>query len=306
MRLAGACLLLMAIAAVARADRTFEIAVVSNEKAQRNGQVVAALRQHLVNRSAEPPDLTILEPAAAAAHLEAHSPDLTIAVGSQAGRAIARLPKRGATLFGFLPSAVWRELQACCDVGLPSDSALFIDQPGERLLRLVRLILPDAKKVAILFGKVSQSRQAELVEAAAETGLELLVRKVDESGEVGSMLRQLVRQADVLLALPDPTVYNRNTVYPILLTTYSARIPVIGFSEAMVRAGSSAAVFASPADAGKAIANAVQTYRTQQKLAPASWTDVFSIATNPKVLKSLRLEPIPDSRLLEQLKEPLQ
>jgi ABC-type uncharacterized transport system substrate-binding protein len=106
-----------------------------------------------------------------------------------------------------------------------------------------------------------------------------------------------MRGADALVSIPDPSAYIRNTICAILLSTYAAGIPVIGHSAAMVTAGSTAAVYASPADVGEAIARRIIGFESHGRLAPTGFGDVYSIAVNRDVAHSLRLD-VPDEDAL--------
>jgi putative tryptophan/tyrosine transport system substrate-binding protein len=106
---------------------------------------------------------------------------------------------------------------------------------------------------------------------------------------------------DAVLAIPDPAVYNRNTIFAILLSTYGAGVPVIGYSQAMVAAGSTAAVFATTADVGMAIARRIALFKDKGRLGPTGFGDVFSVAVNADVARSLRLAVPAEGQLRERL-----
>jgi len=55
-------------------------------------------------------------------------------------------------------------------------------------------------------------------------------------------LEQIATRADVLLALPDPMVYTRESARGILLQSFRRRTPVIGPNDAWVRMGALFAV----------------------------------------------------------------
>ena len=227
--------------------------------------------------------------------------DLVVAVGSDAGEIVARTPGSTPRLYGFLPLTVWQELADCCAPDKHRDSALYIDQPSLRQFELIRQVVPDARRVGVMLGDVPRARRAELDRIADDLGYVLQVADVADSGAVGPSLRHLVDDIDVLLALPDPAVFNRNTVYSILLTTYSAGIPVVGYSRAMVKAGAAAAVFASPPDVGAAITQRIRSFRRDGRLSPPDYGTVFSVAINADVAKSLRLPSLIEDTLLHRL-----
>ncbi|MCB1801332.1 MAG: hypothetical protein KDI82_06560 [Gammaproteobacteria bacterium] len=303
LRAACACLLLApALAGAAPLD----VALVGDFDDARIVRVADALEQALADGCPAPcsgqPRVSRHAPAGVDSSAAA-SADLLVAIGSQAGREVALAAPDAATLYTFLPQAAWDELAACCVDQTRPHSALFIDQPLPRKFALIRQLVPDAARVAVLLGEVSAERRAALRRAATQAGYALNTADINDPDEIGSSLRRLVRDVDVLLALPDPRVYNRNTAYPILLTTYSARVPVIGFSDAMVRAGAAAAVFATPEDVGREIARHVHDYQRSGTLPPPGFGREFSISVNDAVIRSLRLPDQTAADLKHRLQE---
>jgi ABC-type uncharacterized transport system substrate-binding protein len=58
-------------------------------------------------------------------------------------------------------------------------------------------------------------------------------------------------KADIVLALPDNSIYNNATVQALILASLQSGTPVVGFSAAFVRAGAAAGIFADFRDAGR-------------------------------------------------------
>ena len=54
---------------------------------------------------------------------------------------------------------------------------------------------------------------------------------------IPAALDQIALRADVLLALPDPTMYTGESARGVLLHSFRKRMPVIGMSDAWVRMG---------------------------------------------------------------------
>jgi ABC-type uncharacterized transport system substrate-binding protein len=212
---------------------------------------------------------------------------LLVALGSKAAIWLARQPVSAPRLFAFIPESVWRELHTCCLQGQGDASALFIDRPLIQQLRLVKALVPDARRVAVLLGPASTAWRPALEASAEAEGLDLAVGQVGASEPVGPALRGLVDSSDILLALPDPAVFNRDTLYSILLTSYSAGLAVVGYSEAMVRAGAAAAVHLTLEDAGVDLARAILRFGLQRRLGPPGSSPSSSLAVNREVLRSL-------------------
>ncbi|MCB1772640.1 MAG: hypothetical protein KDI88_03410 [Gammaproteobacteria bacterium] len=276
----------------------------------RSGRVIETLQDHLGEACPDPcpgpAALTVVDSADAARFVETFPPDMVVAIGSTAARQVASLGLDIPTLYSFIPGTVWRELTDCCVADSTDNGSVLLDQPPGRLLRLIREVAPGTRTVGLLAGPATAERLTEFEQAAAMASVELLVERVETGEDVGRTLRRLVNRVDVLLALPDPAVYNRHTVYPILLTTYSARVPVIGFSAAMVKAGAVAGLFMTPRDVGQAIATAIHGFRSRGAFIDGETAQAFSVEINEDVLRSLRLPAVRASELPQMLKEPRQ
>lgn len=221
-------------------------------------------------------------------------PQLTVTLGARAclkavelalaNPDLARVP----LLATLLPQASYPVL-AARSIGCQS-SALFLDQPPERIARLLRLALPEHKRVGVLFGPDSLAARPALSRALAARGL-TLVEQTILNGEKGvyPALRALFDDSDLLLAMPDKLVYSPQNLPNILLAAYRQRIPVVSYSAAHVRAGALLALHTAPADTGPQIAQAIQQWLSSRKLPPPALADACSVAVNDQVARSLGL-----------------
>jgi len=181
-------------------------------------------------------------------------------------------------------------------------SSIYIDQPIERQLRLIDLLSHNFKKIGILYGKNSYSRKKEISSVIASAGYRVKNITVLERTELISETRHLSENSDLLLAIPDSTIYNRRSIKGILLTTYRNKIPVIGFSKAYVKAGALAAVYSSPENISLQAIETIQ-HNTRHSYISASrqHPKYFNIETNAKVARSLNINIPNKDQLLKQL-----
>lgn len=282
----------------------FRILVVLSEEGPQYLRVVDALRMHLETLCT--PDCNAplkLETVAEAKFEPAKAADfnLLLPLGRAASMTVARRATRTRTIYALIPEGVWTEIQECCPPPLQDSSALFLDQPIGRHLRLIRLALPQLARVGLLVGPSSESVVSDAETAAHATGQTLVTRAVAAETEVGPQLRDLIKDADVLLAVPDPLIYNRSSIVAILLTTYSERVPLVGYSQAMVNAGAVLALYSTPEDVGWELADRVGAVLSGQPLPPSSPLRHFQVGVNREVARSLGLDIAPDEVLVRQL-----
>ena len=214
--------------------------------------------------------------------------DLVVAVGAAAARAAAT--GNDAPVLAALISqqeATTLRTQA----GNRRLGAIVLDQPMLRTLRLTRLVAPGARRATALFGSENTAAESQFRLNAKRVGLIPETTRIDDEGQLGPALDRLLESNQVLVAVPDGQIFNRNTAMSILLTSYRYRTPVIGFSEAYVRAGAIAAVFSAPDDIGRQAAEWVNEMSDFAQLADQTREPrYFRIAVNDRVSQALGLE----------------
>jgi ABC-type uncharacterized transport system substrate-binding protein len=140
--------------------------------------------------------------------------------------------------------------------------------------------------------------------AASEAKLELAAEKIGTAEELLPALQRVLADSDVLLAVPDPLVFNRGTVQSLLLATYRFQDPVFGFSHAYVRAGALASVYTTPEQAGWQAGELVLRVMGSRPvlLPPPEYPRYFSVSVNYQVARSLGLSVADEAELLRKLK----
>jgi hypothetical protein len=251
---------------------------------------------------------TILAPQLAgldAARFDAY--ELVVTVGLAAAQpTIARehdVPKPPPTLCLMIPRQSFERLAPA-----PADgrerrlSALFIDQPLARQLDLVRLALPDKHRVGVILGPTSAALAGELKLRAKERDLSLDPVEVRDSSGVYGALQTVVRQSELLLVVPDPIATNADTIYGLLLTSYRAQLPVVGFSEGLAKAGALVSLFSNARQQGRAGAEIASRALSDAGGLPApQYPKYFTVRVNHSVARSLGLRIEDEAALAEAL-----
>ena len=184
-------------------------------------------------------------------------------------------------------------------------SAIYLDQPPQREVELIRTLLPAARNIGLVVGPTNQ-RDLDAIRAfVANKGLTIVTEKASRDTELYPALQAVLKSSDVLLALPDPYVVNVATAQNLLLTSFRFRVPVIGYSAAYVRAGALAAAYSTPRQIGVEAAQIVRrTWRGAALPAPR-YPRNFSIAINWTLAQSLDLN-LPDEATVQQRLESLE
>lgn len=180
-------------------------------------------------------------------------------------------------------------------------SAVFLDQPPARQMELAYQAIPSLRNVGVLLGGESKGQAPALEKAARERGMELVARQVAGDG-LFLALQALLPEADCLLAVPDPGVFNSQTVANILAATYRRRIPLIGFSPAYSRAGALASLYSTPEQVGRRGGEVLRQSFSSRTLPSPQWPREFTVSVNKDVARSLELR-LDEAKLADALRQ---
>lgn len=292
----------LGLLAGASAHATTSVVIVSSERSAAYMAAAEALVSELerggVARQAVE-QLTSAEFSAAASL----APKLFVALGAEAARVLARADLRAPVLCALLPRGSFE--QALLASGRKASSqfaALYLDQPWSRQLELIRLALPGARRLGVLWGPESQAQAPALRAQVQARGLELVEASVGLNEPLFPSLKSVLENADVLLAVADPQLYNSASIQNILLASFRARVPLVAFSPAYARAGALFALHVTPAQIGVQAAELARAVLQGKALSPTPmYSQDFSVAVNEHVARSLGLTLDPQA-LREQLR----
>ncbi|MFN2349765.1 MAG: hypothetical protein ABR558_09390, partial [Thioalkalivibrio sp.] len=128
-----------------------------------------------------------------------------------------------------------------------SVSAIYMDVALERMVSIIHERLVGIESIGIISGD-GQYLQREHGRGHLPPDNLMALKEYNAAAQtdVVKAFQQASRENQVILAIPDPRVYNRDTIVGIMLTTYRSGTPLIGYSEALNRAGALVSVFSSP------------------------------------------------------------
>ncbi|MDD5388853.1 MAG: ABC transporter substrate binding protein [Gallionellaceae bacterium] len=215
--------------------------------------------------------------------------DLIVPIGLAAAHLVAdNHVGQAAVLTIMIPSVSAERLSWPAVLPRRKISYVYIDQPSSRSLGLVDAAFSQAKRVGLVVSTENAGNVKLLRQEAARRHLKLNIETVARSEEVASALRNVLPESDVLLLLPDSLAIHAGNAKNVLLTTYRYRVPVVGFSRGLSRAGAVAAVYSSPAQIGRQGARMALRWKPEAgDLPPAQHADEFSVDFNPYVARSL-------------------
>lgn len=180
-------------------------------------------------------------------------------------------------------------------------SAVYSDPPLLRQARLGQLIIPRAGKAAILASPQKAGRYSDLRDRLGEIGLESRVFVIPSQDQLIRHLARALSYGDFLLGTPDPTIFNRQTVKPLLLTSYRSNRLVIGPSRAFVNAGAVASTYTSARGQIREAGRLIRHWRDERELQSPRYPRTFRVAVNEQVARSMDLLVPPEETLKKTL-----
>jgi len=197
--------------------------------------------------------------------------NLIVPIGLKAARAVAEHHGgQAAVLTLMIPHVSAERLVWPANLPRRKVSHVHIDQPVSRTLSLVEVVFPRASRVGLVVSAENAEAVKGFQQEAARRHLSLNLEWVARPEQVAPALRGVLPEADVLL------------------TTYRYRVPVVGFSQGLAKAGAVAVVYSSPAQIGRQGARMASRWKPESGDLPAAQhADDFSIAFNSHVARSL-------------------
>lgn len=219
---------------------------------------------------------------------------LVVSIGSEALKTVSENGYRGQVLSALTPELSVRQYSHD-----KKYSVLYANHPISRYLRLIKLAMPESRRVGVLLGPSSFIYINRIKDTASTLGLHLYIKKVEQTRQVSHQIGQLAAEVDVILAIPDPVVHNSRTARSILYAGYRHNIPVVAYSSSYLEAGALLSLYSSPDQLAQDTAqyvidilDSVPLHKVIQAY-PAS----FSIGINRNVARSLGREEIDEIRL---------
>lgn len=223
--------------------------------------------------------------------------DLIIAVGFKAAE-LAASQSAIPVLAVMVPKTGYEAVLAKSPPKNPARkiSAIYLDQPWDRQIDFWRAAVPDRLRIGLLHAPDTRLDIASLRQAVARKGGSLAAQAVHSADELFATLESVLSNSDVLLAIPDSSIYSSSNIRNILLTSYRHGVPLIGLSPAYVNAGALCAIFSTPEQlAVQASATVISFARTGQLTGP-QYPDTYTIAVNQQVARSLGVKlPSPEA-----------
>ena len=169
--------------------------------------------------------------------IKENPPDIILAIGLLA----ARVAKENFPQTPVIFCMVYDPLR----LSLSGDniSGISLETPPSDTFQRIRDFFPQAKRVGVLFDPKKTGKMVnQAIGTAQKFGFSLVPEEVNSAKHLPDALRTLQNKIDLLWMIPDSTVVTAESGDFIFMTALQSNIPVISFSEDMVRKGAIIAI----------------------------------------------------------------
>lgn len=237
-----ASLLVILVAAATARAADVQVLVVGDSKPYRTAARAAA---SALGGGAEAASVPIDAPLPA--RWQGEAPRVVIAVGARAVRLALTLPDT------LVVAAM--VLQESPELQNPRVHSVPLAVAVDDQLQLLTRLAPGARRI----GLVADPRHTSSVVTEARAALdkrkqELVLREVQDEGQVAATFDELLPKVDAVLLVADTTIVKREVLERLVQRSLELRVPTIGYSAAVVQAGLVAGIGVEPEENGVAAA----------------------------------------------------
>ncbi len=168
--------------------------------------------------------------------IDQKKPDVVLAIG---GRAAAYAKKNIAQV-----PVVYCLVNDPDSIAISGPGAI-LDIPPDKQVQFIRKAFPDISKIGVIYKKNQNKLIIRELRKLIQAGDDKIVlREIKSLEEFGFTLDSLSLEADCLLLVPNIEMYNSTTLPHILKMLINKGFPAIGFSAAIVKAGTLGGTYA--------------------------------------------------------------
>ncbi len=271
-----------ALAAGAPPDQPPHIVVVTSSGVDAYAQALEGLQTGLAKMGAHL-DLVDLELKASLTQLprsHGRRGDVVVTIGAKAASALSPLPAG---------VAVFRTMVLLTDHPDPGvTGSVVLNVPPSAVFARLKEMFPGRNRLGILRGPGAVALdEAQLAVQARSHGFTYQVIDCPTPDKLLNSFLSLRKQADLVWCLPGSGLFNSTTVQPLVMTSLSERLPIVGFSESFLRAGAAASLYPDFQDIGLQTAEMVARFLAGEKVPPVEVPRSVQVGVNQRVLRLL-------------------
>lgn len=226
---------------------------------------------------------------------------LIISIGYNSAKAIAKHKTKKNVIYTLIPDNESLQLNIPCKN--TTCYKIYINQPVHRYIQLFKNLFPAGKTLVFATTKENSIKSQQVKTSSKNNNIIVKDIRIHKKNNISRTFINKLNSNDVLLALPDPDIYNSNQAKSIILSTYHVNVPIIAYSKSFAKAGALISLYSSIDNIAEQTAKIVNTIITdglpKQK---EYYPDDFTIEINSAVARSLNINIGSEYMLKRKLK----
>ena len=223
-----------------------------------------------------------------------------VSIGYKAAKTVSKHKTKKTIIYSLIPDN--ESLRTSIPCKKITCYKTYINQPINRYTKLFKALFPKGKNLVLATTKANTRNSQQVKTASENIGIIYNEIRIRQQNITRTFVNKL-NNNDVLLALPNPDIYNANNAKSIILSTYHANVPIIAYSKSFAKAGALISLYSSIdniADKTAKIVNAIiQDGPQKQK---EYYPDNFMIEINFAVARSLNINIDSESVIKRKIK----
>lgn len=229
-----------------------------------------------------------------------HKKSIYIAVGPMALKALLSKNIDTPIFTIFTSSLAYKDILSSHSM-TQNVTAIYAEPSPSDQLWLASMLYKKKITVAVLVSHKTSYLIPLLKQAAKQRDIDLHIERISEHGNLNKALN-LITHTQILLAIPDNTIYKPENIRHILMTTYRHNQPVIGFTKSFVSAGALTTTYTDIPDVIEQVREMVTQYEEEQRLPEPQFPKYFRVVINDAVARSLNF--VIDEKLRQLSRKP--
>jgi len=214
--------------------------------------------------------------------------NLIISTGYKAAKAISRYKTKTPVIYSLIPDNDSLQSDILCKN--TTCYKIYINQPVNRYVKLFKALFPKGKNLVFVTTEANSIKSQQVKITSKNLGVIYKEFRIQQHNNISKTFISKLNNNDVLLALPNPDIYNANSAKSIILSTYHANVPIISYSKSFAKAGALISLYSSIDNIAVKTANIVNKIikdgtQKQKEYYPGE----FTIEINHAVARSLNI-----------------
>lgn len=214
---------------------------------------------------------------------------IIVAVGVKAARALSKYKTKASIVYTLIPDN--ELLQSGIKCKSSKCYKVFLNQPVMNYVRLFNVLFPYGRRLVFATTDNNSVVSKTVKRLSNKNNIHHKEIIIKANQNISRIFESELKEKDVLLALPDPGIYNASNARSIILSSYHANVPIISYSKSFAKAGAMIGLYSGIDDLAKTTLSVITAISSGSPVTKKEiYPDNFAVEINYAVARSLNIE----------------